>query len=181
MRVRVCVECGEEYRPEIAACADCGGALEDRDDADGAVLPPARRAAGDGEEATQADELTEPVRSEDRATDLIESADLLAAEGIGCRIRPLHRRLADGSDHVAGYRLVVAPENRARALALLGLETEEDVDAETRPCPACATPIPPAAVECPECGLAAGDDPHQMTCARCGRWLEGPVCPDCGP
>ena len=32
MHVRVCVECGEEYRPEIAVCADCGGALEDRRD-----------------------------------------------------------------------------------------------------------------------------------------------------
>ena len=30
MHVRVCVECGEEYRPEVAQCADCGGDLEDR-------------------------------------------------------------------------------------------------------------------------------------------------------
>ena len=181
MRVRVCVECGEEYRPEIAVCADCGGALEDRDDADAAAFPPARAEADAGDEPAEPDEYTEPVLTEDRATDLIGSADQLAAEGIGCRIRPLRRRLADGSLHVAGYRLVVAPENRARALALLGLGADEDVDAETRPCPACATPIAPGAVECPECGLAAGDDPHQVTCVRCGRWLEGAACPDCGP
>ena len=28
--VRVCRECGEEYRPEVVRCADCGGELEDR-------------------------------------------------------------------------------------------------------------------------------------------------------
>ena len=30
MHVRVCRECGEEYRPDIALCADCGADLEDR-------------------------------------------------------------------------------------------------------------------------------------------------------
>ena len=29
VHVRVCRDCGEEYRPEIAVCADCGGELED--------------------------------------------------------------------------------------------------------------------------------------------------------
>ena len=30
MNFRVCGDCGAEYRPEIAVCSDCGGALEDR-------------------------------------------------------------------------------------------------------------------------------------------------------
>ena len=180
MRVRVCVECGEEYRPEIAVCADCGGALEDRDGQEGAM--PSRPArAGEGEPADE-DAFTESVLTDERAMELTEPADQLAAEGIACRIRARKTRLADGSPHVTGYRLMVAAEDRDRAREILGLAAdEEDVDAETRPCPACATPIAPGAVECPECGLAAGDDPHQMTCVRCGRWLEGAVCPDCGP
>jgi hypothetical protein len=28
--VRVCRECGEEYRPDVLVCADCGGELETR-------------------------------------------------------------------------------------------------------------------------------------------------------
>src|SRR5262249_45059506 len=32
MHGRACRECGEEYRPEILLCTDCGGTLEDRDD-----------------------------------------------------------------------------------------------------------------------------------------------------
>ena len=177
MHVRVCVECGEEYRPEIAVCADCGGALQDRSGDDEGLPTPGRAAEeGPGDE----DVLTESVLTDERATELTEPADQLAAEGIPCRIQPQKRRLGDGTTHVARYRLLVAPENRDRALDVLGLAADEDVDAVTRPCPACATPIQPGAVDCAECGLAAGDDPHQMTCVRCGQWLEGPVCPDCG-
>src|SRR5688572_30257222 len=29
-RYRYCPACGEEFRPDIAVCSDCGGALEDR-------------------------------------------------------------------------------------------------------------------------------------------------------
>ena len=29
VHIRVCRECGEEYRPHIVSCADCGGELED--------------------------------------------------------------------------------------------------------------------------------------------------------
>lgn len=178
MHVRVCVECGEEYRPGIAVCADCGGALEDRRDDDGGPAKPGR---AEDEGAADEDAFTESVLSDERATELTEPADQLTAEGIACRIRPQQRRLADGTAHVARYRLMVAPEHRERALDVLGLAADEDVDAVTRPCPACATPIPAGAIDCAECGLAAGDDPHQMTCVRCGQWLEGPVCPDCGP
>ena len=41
--VRVCRECGEEYRPEIVRCADCGGELEDRYEGEGARPSPTRR------------------------------------------------------------------------------------------------------------------------------------------
>ena len=41
--VRVCRDCGEEYRPEIVRCADCGGELEDRYEGEARRASPARR------------------------------------------------------------------------------------------------------------------------------------------
>ena len=62
MHVRVCVDCGEEYRPQITACADCGGRLEDRDD-DGASGSSAGPADGETEEdGSPETDFTETVR-----------------------------------------------------------------------------------------------------------------------
>ena len=42
MNVRVCRDCGEEYRPEIAICADCGGELVSQwEDENGVRMVPA--------------------------------------------------------------------------------------------------------------------------------------------
>ena len=51
--VRVCRECGEEYRPEIVRCADCGGELEDHYDGQG-VASPAPPDGGGGEPSSWA-------------------------------------------------------------------------------------------------------------------------------
>ena len=149
MHVRVCVECGEEYRPEIMACADCGGQLEDRhDDGERTVLP----ADEPGASGPQTDaEFTETIFQAEKATDLRGEADRLVAAGITFRLRP-----ARG----AGYQLLVTAPDRDRALAALGLLAAEGARGSDGSCPACGTPLPAGAVECPECGLVAGDDPE---------------------
>jgi hypothetical protein len=169
MHVRVCVDCGEEYRPEIVACADCGGRLEDRDGtAERPSAPAAEPVADDNPEA----EFTHTVFHAEKATDLTGPADRLIEAGIPFRLRP-----ARG----AGYRLLVTAEDSDRSLAVLGLVADRapgDGDA-VRPCPACETPVAGGAAECPECGLAVGDEAGP-TCDRCGQALDGPDCPDCG-
>jgi hypothetical protein len=149
MHVRVCVECGEEYRPEIAACAECGGRLEDRnDDGERTVLPPAVPAeTGPGPDAA----FTDAVLHADRATDLTDDADRLLEAGIEFRLRPTPG---------AGFRVLVSAADRDRALGVLGLLADADATARSGDCPACGTRIALGAVECPECGLVAGDDPE---------------------
>ena len=181
MHVRVCVECGEEYRPEIAVCADCGGALEDRrDHGEG---PAAEDAGGDAAlgagEWEMDDGFTDSVMRADTAVGLTGAADRLAEKGIGFRIRPARR--TPGAEYAAGYRLLVAEADRDEALETLGLLAPERPGEGARHCPACETAIPQGALECPECGLVAGDDPNQATCARCGQAMDGSVCPECGP
>lgn len=150
MHVRVCAECGEEYRPEITVCADCGGRLEDRhDDGERTVLPAVETATGGPPSDA---EFTETIFHAEKATDLTGEADRLVEAGITFRLRP-----APG----AGYRLLVTAADRDRALSALGLLADEGARGSERPCPACQTMLPPGAVDCPECGLAAGDDPGQ--------------------
>lgn len=177
MHVRVCVECGEEYRPEIVACADCGGRLEDRhDDGDRTVLP----AAEPVESGPEPDaEFTETVVHAEKATDLTGEADRLVEAGIAFRLRP-----ARG----AGFRLLVTAPDRDRVLALLGLLVDASANGAgeadgggIRSCPACGIAVQPGVLDCPECGLSVGDIPEPRTCARCGQALDGPECPDCGP
>lgn len=147
MHVRVCVECGEEYRPEIVACADCGGRLEDRyDDGDRTVAPAAE---GAGSPSHPEAEFTETVLRGEKVTDLTPEADLLVEGGIPFRLRPAPE---------GGYRLLVPAAERDRALAALGLLA--DGSPRSADCPACGTTVPAAADECPECGLAVGDEPE---------------------
>jgi hypothetical protein len=152
MHVRVCVECGEEYRPEIAVCADCGGALEDRHD-DEAGPTPTRPVPGAAETEDAAGDagFTEPVLHADRAALLTEAADRLVDAGVEFRLRPVG---APG-EHASRYHLLVAEADRERALGVLGVSAGD----RSGDCPACDTRLPAGAVECPECGLAAGDEP----------------------
>ena len=146
MHVRVCVECGEEYRPEIATCADCGGLLEDRHGDEERTRAP----AFDGEPGVAEDEsaLVESVLSAERASALTDSADRLMEAGIPFRLRP-----ARGGH---GYHLLVAEGDRERALKALGIAA----DAREGECPACGTRLTAGAAECAECGLAVGDEPE---------------------
>ena len=148
MHVRVCVECGEEYRPEIAACADCGGRLEDRqDDGDRTVVPPSEP-SGSGQETDA--EFTEAILHADKVTDLTAEADRLFEAGIAFRLRH-----AQG----AGFRLLIAAPDRDRALTLLGLLVDADALGAERSCPACGVMVQAGTADCPECGLSVGDEP----------------------
>jgi hypothetical protein len=149
VHVRVCVECGEEYRPEIVACADCGGRLEDRhDDGERAVVPAVEPDASGPEDDA---EFTETVVLAEKVNDLTAEADRLVEAGMAFRMRP-----AQGT----GYRLLVTSADRDRALAVLGLLADEGAPAGERSCPACESPLLTGAPECPECGLVVGNEPE---------------------
>lgn len=151
MHVRVCVDCGEEYRPDIATCADCGGRLEDRHGDAGQAGAPA--GAPDDEDDTPEPDFTETVLHADKATELRREADRLVEAGIPFRLRSASR----------GYVILVTRADEDRALALLGLLADRSGEREgaMRTCPACETSVEPGTAECPECGLTIGDEDEE--------------------
>jgi len=192
--VKVCRECGEEYRKEALRCADCGGELEERflDEA-GEVIEPEGAEAHDAaaHSAPPADHRV--VFVSPRAADLVPLAEALRENHVPYRLaeQPAHREGAPPQ-----YALLVPDGEAAAALQalapLLASEGEADVaHVETRfeaergyvQCPACGAPQPKGAVECAECGLGLGaEDLGAAVCARCGAPLPDPeaACPACG-
>ncbi len=164
VHVRVCRECGEEYRPDVVRCADCGGELEDRYEGEenGAPIPVA------GDEAP-APELRghRALFVTPRAADLVPMAERL-------RQRHVDYRLAEQPGSTEGapprYALLVPEEAAADALRALAdllapheesesvhaIETRFDAERGYLACPACGTRTAPGLVECPECGLGLG-------------------------
>ncbi len=162
MHVRVCRECGEEYRPEIAVCSDCGGALEDHYEG-------IESSADDSELRARA-----PV-AEFSAGPLVP----VATAGTASEIEPLGRRLGEAGIRFAvrgsirSFELLVATDDHEPALAALEAGAGGDA-ASMEPiaaCPACGTKLTQATLECPECGLGLGAEEASGTlrCARCGR------------
>jgi hypothetical protein len=152
MHVKICVDCGEEYRPEVAVCADCGGRLEERsDDAPRAKKAPAPMDEAPADEGEA--ELTDPVLYADRVGELRPPADQLLEAGIDFQLRP-----SPG----AGYGLFVKTDDRERALAACGLLADAGGSGDVKTCPACATALGADATECPECGLAVGFEPDDL-------------------
>jgi RNA polymerase subunit RPABC4/transcription elongation factor Spt4 len=160
MHVRVCRECGEEYRPDIGVCADCGGELVDRYGDESAVGAPAEAAAEPGV----------PARALFSGTPagLRPLADTLLASGVPFQLVP-EDRLAFRYE-LARLILVVPETESARALSAVagfrGRGTElgftelattwgGDHEGEA-PCPACDAHVPADAPACPECGLELG-------------------------
>ena len=162
--VRVCRECGEEFRPEIAVCSDCGGALEDRHDDEDAPAP-----------ALPEDRPPEPedlsgyrqVFTTGRAADLVPVAERLREAGIPFR---LHEAPRSPEARAAVYSLLVPDAEAGSALRelapLLGgddaaelhaVESEFGGGSYVR-CPACRADLPKSARECPECGLGLGTE-----------------------
>jgi hypothetical protein len=166
VHVRVCPDCGEEYRPEIVTCADCGAVLEDR-------------FLGEEEEAADAAPPAAPLPEEQapdlshhqvlftsgQARDLVPLAEALKAKGVAFRLvdTPALEEV-----RAASYRLLVHQDDGAaaqRALAPLlaaagagedaapgSHEAPGDTPTEAR-CPACGQQLEAGALECPECGL----------------------------
>jgi len=188
--VRVCRECGEEYRPEIVRCADCGGELED-------VYEDGRRRApapAPSSPPTPKEDLSDhrTVFETARASDLVPLADCLREARIPFR---LGEKAPAGDGAPVLFALLVAQDRSREALVAIapllaaehgdeaGFDAVETGYEEGRGyvrCPACGTAPPPGASECPECGLTlAADVP---TCARCGSTLPShdAECPTCG-
>jgi len=160
MHVRVCRDCGEEYRPDVARCADCGGELEDRF-GDEAGEPPAEETAAADLAGHRILFLTP------RAADLVPMAERLREAG-------LEYRLAEQPGGHEGapsrYVLLVPEGDAASALRVLAeivaphedkegihaVETRFDAERGYLECPACGARTTGGAAECPECGLGLG-------------------------
>jgi hypothetical protein len=170
--VRVCRECGEEYRPEIVRCADCGGELEDR--------YPGYEAApkAEPEPAPEAELVGYRVLfATARATDLVPMAERLREAAIEYRLAeqpgaakdapPRYAILVrdgDAREALAAVTDLVAPHQDAADVH--AVETRFDPERGYVQCPACGTAPPPGAAECPECGLGLGgieaaEEPHE--------------------
>jgi hypothetical protein len=163
MHVRICPECGEEFRPEIVHCSDCGALLEDRHDDEGAgALPVDPSALAEPAPAAPEDYL--PVFTSAGSDELKAAAASLAAAGVAFR--------ASGS--ALSFQLLVRADDYAAAAQALGgrdgavIVTPESVTAgDGASCPACSTALAPGSLECPECQLVLGEgDPPPLTGGR---------------
>jgi hypothetical protein len=154
MHTRYCVECEEEFRPEIVHCSDCGALLEDRDEDGSGVTP---EPSPDAEPASPS---RRPPEGYVRVFDAVDVAAVrkaaarLAAAGLTFHV----------SGNSAGYDLLVPPEDgdaaiqvlRGRKGAVSRIPESESAAGDAR-CPACGTGVPAGAAECPECQLVVGD------------------------
>jgi hypothetical protein len=170
LHVRICRGCGEEYRPEIVSCADCGGELEDRWEAEEGeettdVAPPPAATFPDADpEAELVGYL--PVFAASQAPSLVPLAERLKEGGFTFRLR--HHPLEPGGS--PRYLLLVPEADAERALQHLaplvdGGDEDPDRQGAAKPgeggperCPACQASLPAGAAECPECGLGLGDE-----------------------
>lgn len=191
--VRVCRECGEEYRPEVARCADCGGELELRElDEYGKPVPAAGAAAAPAAQTALLERRIVFVAP--RAAEVVPLAEALQEAEIEYH---LAEQPATAEGTATRYALLVAErdaEAALRALAPLIAPEEEHGElhgVESRfeegrgyvQCPACGAGQPKGAVECAECGLALGAaEEGAAACARCSAPLPEPgaSCPACG-
>src|SRR5262245_45163920 len=141
--VKVCRECGEEYRPEILRCADCGGELESRFEEDRAQWPGPEEAEQEVDSRPAGD--YQPILWSASAKELAPLADRLVEAGIPFYLRPRESEAGEGA---AGYEVRVRKEEREAALQELeGLGPA----APSPPAPATGTAGP---FSCPACGPA---------------------------
>ena len=190
MHVRICRDCGEEYRPEIAVCADCGGSLEDRWDDAGEIRTRVPRPPAPSEPEASDRSGFRAVFVTSQAAVLVPLAERLREAAIEFL---LHESAKDPRAPAASFSLLVHDEDAGRALRELapllagGEESGRFHAVESafeagayRNCPACEIELPAGSNECPDCGLALGE--VSATCARCGTPL-GPgetECAVCG-
>jgi hypothetical protein len=160
VHVRVCRECGEEYRPDIALCADCGGDLVDRyEDEHGRPIGLTADEPGPAEAEPQAVPaqalFTGPPGSVKPLADALLAADvpfrLLAADGPGPRIV----LVVPQTDVERALQALAEFAGRGTEMGFVELAAtfhagEGEHDAA---CPACHAPLAPDATSCAECGL----------------------------
>ena len=185
VHVRVCRECGEEYRPHIVSCADCGGELEDVYEDEGAPSP--------RQEPTEETEVVDlsghrAIFQSGHATDLVPMAERLKIADMEFR---MVEEAAPGTP--SRFGLYVPETDVKKALEKLGdllaphtdsdavhaLETSYESGRYVR-CPACGTEQGSGLSECSECGLALGV--AVPACEKCESPLEeeGAECTVCG-
>jgi hypothetical protein len=160
--VRVCRDCGEEYRPGIVRCADCGGELVDR-------FPGSESDAPAAAEEEAAAELVghHVLFLTPRATDLVPMAERLREARIEYRLAEqpggaeggppryaLLVREGDARDALVALAEILSPHEDAAGVH--AVETRFDAERGYVECPACGTRVAPGAVECTECGLGLG-------------------------
>ena len=162
MHVRVCRECGEEYRPDVLRCADCGGELEDLFEGEaGAVAAEAPSEAAAAEAAGHRVLFLTP-----RAADLVPMAERLRAASLAYRLAE-QRPATEGAP--VRYALLVPEEGAKAALQALAdlvapheegdvhaVETRFDTERGYVECPACGARTAPGAAEGADCGLGLG-------------------------
>jgi hypothetical protein len=169
MRVRVCVDCGEEFRPEVVRCSDCE--LEDRyEDETTTATGALRRPPTEAEEPLPG---ARPLAWSVSIHDLVPLADRLAAQGLPFRITA---REVPGEERPRAFDLRVRDADRQAALSALSglgghpsaftllevLPTEAVEGEGDRHCPACQAAVAPEAPECPECGLGlSAEEPSE--------------------
>ncbi len=189
LSVKVCRDCGEEYRLEAIQCADCGGELE-------------VRALDESGERTQIDEAPpEPTEARNHrvvfvtpaASELVPLVEALRAGGVPHR---LAEQSARASRAAPRYALLVPEEEAAAALRILApllapeaqAEHVESIESRFQPehgylrCPACGAEQAGKSLECAECGLGLGEPSGETSCEGCGITLSAPgePCPACG-
>jgi hypothetical protein len=168
VRVRRCRACGEEYRPDIASCSDCGGPLEDVDD----ELVPFESRPRPGvapQEAPRERKPPEgyvPVYIARDIGDVEPLAECLESAGI--RLHVL--QTAEQPDRSPAIYTLLVPEQDAPAARRAlqpqlgeGADPEAvdrgfDPDAGYSQCPACSAEIPRGAEACPDCGLSVSPE-----------------------
>jgi hypothetical protein len=154
--VRACRDCGEEYRPGILVCADCGGEVVERGIVAAAAPAPAQP-------EPQSD-LVHTLFVSARALDVLPLCERLRELGVEHRLieqaatpdgaPPRYGILVrepDAAQALAGIAELLAPDEEGARLRAI----EEHFDREHgyKRCPACSTATPIGALECPECGL----------------------------
>jgi uncharacterized OB-fold protein len=161
VHVRVCRDCGEEYRPEVVRCADCGGDLEDHFEG---AEEGAAEAAGRSEEPAPELAGYRALFLTPRAADLVPMAERLREARVEYR---LAEQPGAGEGAPSRYALLVRDADAAGALGTLAdlvaphedtagvhaVETRFDAEHGYVACPACGARTAPGAAECPECGL----------------------------
>jgi len=157
--VRVCRECGEEYRPGVLSCADCGGELEDRFEGQEPAAPPGRAP----EQPAPAPAAIRALFVMSHLADLVPMADRLREAGIECRLGEASARTEGVPSR---YGLFVGEERADDAMkALVGhgaanpaqaVEAGSEEEQGRLVCPACGTQAAAGTAECTECGLVLG-------------------------